>query len=332
MNNLRLTIVMFLLAAALAPALIFGLGTGRGDGAAGSGTPIDPAVFRPAGLNAAPWLGSSRAKSPHDDPGRPASPDAAATGSSAARPVTVVELFTSEGCSSCPPADRLLSDLMREHARDPSVFLLAFHVDYWDHLGWKDPFAGHAATARQRAYAPRLGDERLYTPQMVVNGERGFVGSDGTRAREAIDASRRDRDRQAVSVSGWRDPIVAGGPVRVECTVAAPKDRPSAAALALTACLVEDGLTSRVTRGENQGRELRHDRVVRTMAQADGAPGERMVLHLDVPSGVKPTHAAVVVLVQDRSTLRVLGAAELAPREPEKPATGAPAPQRDGGR
>ena len=100
-------------------------------------------------------------------------------------PVAVVELFTSEGCSSCPPADVLLSKLSAETAKSGSgVYYLAFHVDYWDRLGWPDRFASADYTARQRAYAAAAGTRQVYTPQAVVNGAgKGFVGSDATAAR-----------------------------------------------------------------------------------------------------------------------------------------------------
>src|SRR5579859_2803882 len=99
---------------------------------------------------------------------------AAVTAAAETRPV-VVELFTSEGCSSCPPADALLSELARSR---PDVLPLAFHITYWDRLGWPDPFALRAATDRQRDYAGTLGLDSIYTPQMVVDGRRDVIGSD----------------------------------------------------------------------------------------------------------------------------------------------------------
>ena len=98
----------------------------------------------------------------------------------------LLELYTSEGCSSCPPADRWLSSRV---AADPSFTALAFHVDYWDRLGWKDPFSSDAATARQNAYAKAWGTRRLYTPQMVVNGREEFVGSSEAQADAAVAAA-----------------------------------------------------------------------------------------------------------------------------------------------
>ena len=115
---------------------------------------------------------------------------AAAPVAAAERPI-VVELFTSEGCSSCPPADALLAEL----ATRPEVLALSFHVDYWDRLGWKDPFSSAAATARQRHYAEILGLGNVYTPQIVVDGRWQAVGSDRGEVEHALDAARTGRSR-----------------------------------------------------------------------------------------------------------------------------------------
>src|SRR5437870_8060822 len=104
------------------------------------------------------------------------------------RPI-VVELFTSQGCSSCPPADALLAEL----ARRPDVLALSFHVDYWDRLGWKDPFSSRAATERQNRYAKLLALPTVYTPQIVVDGKWQAVGSDRADVEHALDLARRDR-------------------------------------------------------------------------------------------------------------------------------------------
>src|SRR6266436_6799791 len=110
---------------------------------------------------------------------------------------TVVELFTSEGCSSCPPADALLAEL----AGRPEVLALSFHVDYWDRLGWKDPFSSPAATARQHRYARLLGLATVYTPQIVVDGRWQAVGSERGDVERALDLARRNRDRVPVALA-----------------------------------------------------------------------------------------------------------------------------------
>ena len=101
----------------------------------------------------------------------------------AAEPFAVVELFTSEGCSSCPPAEALLNQIHPRAAKSGQrIYTLAFHVDYWDRLGWKDPFSEAAYSQRQNSYANGFGEDRIYTPQMIVNGRGGFVGSDAGEA------------------------------------------------------------------------------------------------------------------------------------------------------
>ena len=124
-----------------------------------------------------------------DSPSRSATPRlrmASATGQKTGG-FAVVELFTSEGCSSCPPADKLLGQIDERARADGSrVFPLAFHVDYWNHLGWTDPFSSEASSNRQRDYGRALHLESIYTPQMIVNGEREFVGSNGEIAEKAV--------------------------------------------------------------------------------------------------------------------------------------------------
>src|SRR5271169_3536328 len=110
---------------------------------------------------------------------------------------TVVELFTSEGCSSCPPADALLAEL----AGRPDVLALSFHVDYWDRLGWKDPFSSPDATRRQHGYADLLGLATVYTPQIVVDGRWQAVGSDRGEVEHALDLARRDRQEVPITLA-----------------------------------------------------------------------------------------------------------------------------------
>jgi hypothetical protein len=211
----------------------------------------------------------------------------------AVRPVraaspAVLELFTSQGCSSCPPADRLLGEL----ARDPSVIALAWHVDYWNGLGWKDPFATRLATDRQRAYADRLGEE-VYTPALVVGGARIVVGSDRDGIRAAI---------TTVPAPQLPVTLVADGGGAAEIGAAGRQ------VAALVAFYEAEHLTD-VGRGENGGRQLREYRIVRGVTPLGVWDGARRRLPLPpVPAGL-----GAVVLVQG-DDLRILGAAQIAPR------------------
>ena|SRR5271167_70411 len=163
------------------------------------------------------------------------------------RPV-VVELFTSEGCSSCPPADALLVEL----ANRPDVLALSFHVDYWDRLGWKDQFSSPAATARQERYAQLLGIEGVYTPQIVVDGRRETVGSDRAAVERALDAARREPSVVPVMLA------LDNGRVRI--TIGRGSDTASASIVLIG---FDRSRVDRVERGENSGRTLTYVDVVR---------------------------------------------------------------------
>jgi hypothetical protein len=170
-----------------------------------------------------------------------------------AAPAAVVELFTSQGCSSCPPADVLISNL----ARDPSVLALSFPVDYWDYLGWKDTFADKAFTARQRGYGEARGDRHVYTPQAVVDGLLHAVGSNSD-AILALRSQGQARGALTVPVSASVD----GSTIRVSVAAAAePRLKPA------TVLLMPIMRRSEVaiTRGENKGRSAVYTNVVREL-------------------------------------------------------------------
>jgi hypothetical protein len=215
---------------------------------------------------------------------------AAATG--LARPAraaiapAVLELFTSQGCSSCPPADALLGQL----AREASIVALAWHVDYWNGLGWHDPYSSPLATQRQRDYAVRLHDE-VYTPALVVNGSRIVVGSDA------------DAIRAAIGTAG--EPAVPVSLRRAEDAVIAET---GAAGRTVTALLVtyDPEQTTSVDRGENGGRRLAEYRIVRDatpLGTWDGTP-RRFTL-----PAVAPGRGTALLLQAD--DLRVCGVADL---------------------
>jgi hypothetical protein len=173
------------------------------------------------------------------------------------RTPVLVELFTSEGCSSCPSADNALARLaQRQPVEGVELIALGFHVDYWDFLGWKDPYSSAEYSERQRRYALDGDDNRVYTPQMVVDGERAFVGGEDEARTQAAAAAQRAKVPLRLTARVDGESVV----VRVR-TETAP-----APGLELWAALAEEGLSTDVKRGENAGKKLAHAAVVRTLA------------------------------------------------------------------
>lgn len=218
----------------------------------------------------------------------------------AARVPVVVELFTSEGCSSCPAADAALRELAQaQSVPGVEVIALGEHVDYWNRLGWKDGFSSSAYTERQRQYASGFGSGS-YTPQAVVNGRYELVGS--RRAELAATVARAARAPQAaVSVA------VAGGTAQVRVGSLPAGTAPAEVLLAIT----ESGLASQIGRGENSGLLLHHAAVVRRLVSlgrvgADGAFAASPALSL--PADWKRPNLRVVALVQEVASRRIVGA------------------------
>ncbi|GAB4566642.1 MAG: thioredoxin family protein [Haliangiales bacterium] len=205
-----------------------------------------------------------------------------------AQPI-VLELFTSQGCSSCPPADQLLGEL---GARD-DVIALSFHVDYWNYLGWEDPFSSARWSERQRQYAARLG-ARLYTPQLVVQGRADLVGSDRQAVeREVARPRAAPRARLVAKAQRHGD----------EITVSLERSRDD---LLTVIALYERGHRTAVDAGENRRRTLENDYVVREVAYIQG--GDQATL---MPSPAWRGELGVVVMLQDPETWEVLAAQRL---------------------
>ncbi|GAC1631781.1 MAG: DUF1223 domain-containing protein [Candidatus Acidiferrum sp.] len=225
------------------------------------------------------------------------------------RPV-VVELFTSEGCSSCPPADSLLAQLaQQQRLGSAEVIALEEHVDYWDQLGWRDPFSSAQWTERQQEYAASFRNEGVYTPQMVVDGRTEFVGSSQSRAKSAIaEAAREPKAEVFLKSEG-----PAGGKERVSVEVKmlpTGESREAQVWLAIT----ESGLHSNVSRGENAGEDLHHAAVVRSLRKIGNAVTNRESAFsggqdVSFDSGWKRENLRVVVFVQDPKSKYILGAA-----------------------
>lgn len=180
--------------------------------------------------------------------------DSSVAGAGDGEPV-LVELFTSQGCSSCPPADRLLSRL----AGEDDVIPLAYHVDYWNYIGWQDPFSKSAWSERQRSYARSLGHGRVYTPQLVVDGASDCVGSDADAVERQIAEARRRGSRARLTL----DLSAGAGSSRIQADLKATVSPGSP--LELKAAIFENGLETAVSRGENARRTLHNDFVVRRL-------------------------------------------------------------------
>ncbi|MCU1223559.1 MAG: hypothetical protein JWQ42_1652 [Edaphobacter sp.] len=228
----------------------------------------------------------------------------AQTPASQSRTPVVVELFTSEGCSSCPPADALLARLDREQpVSTAEIIVLEEHVDYWEQDGWHDRFSSPQYTERQNQYAPRLKFDNVYTPQMVVDGATQFVGNNGPRAYQAIVAAAQT-PKITLSLS---TPVLDGR--HVVSSVSSPASPLPKADL--YAALIEPKATTEVLRGENGGHHLEHAGVVRSLQRIgklqDLASGP-VKFNLTAPAGVGPTNMRVVVFAQESGQGPIRGA------------------------
>jgi hypothetical protein len=220
-----------------------------------------------------------------------------AQSNSSAHPAVVVELFTSEGCSSCPPADALLLRLEQQSLPGVEIVPLGFHVDYWNELGWKDRFSSHQFTERQNDYARRFGLDSVYTPEIVVDGRFDAVGNDAAEVRQRIaEAARTPKANVHIACEG--------ADVKVSVS-----DALSGAAQVWLA-VTETGLSTNIAGGENRGAQLHHAAVVRSLKLLGDVTGGRF--SVTQPLTLLPqwqrANLRLVVLVQDKGGA-ILGAA-----------------------
>jgi hypothetical protein len=209
----------------------------------------------------------------------------------AAEPRAVVELFTSQGCSACPPADRIIGEL----AKDPSVIALSMPIDYWDYLGWKDTLADARFSARQKAYSQARGDRDVYTPQVVVNGTAHLIGSDRAGIESAIGNTEKADGVMSVPVTM----TIAGKQITV--TVAASGNSPAAAHGEIWICSVSKAIPISVGRGENRGHELTYYNVVRNLLKVGDWNGSSGSWTVPLENISREGVDAAVVYVQDGS-------------------------------
>jgi hypothetical protein len=244
-------------------------------------------------------------------PAHMAGPSATARVSTAAAVPVIVELFTSEGCSSCPPADALLVRLEKEQpVPGAEILALEEHVDYWNDLGWADPFSSRGFTERQQRYSESLGSGGAYTPQMVVDGQYEFVGSRSDEARETIaTAATRVRAQVTIARTVGDSEGRADWVVDVHSLAPASGDTPE-----VWLAVTETRLHSNVERGENAGRDLGHAAVVRQLIKlgvADGRSEEAFsgTTRINFRPDWEKENLRVVAFVQEKNSRHILGAA-----------------------
>jgi len=207
----------------------------------------------------------------------------------------VVELFTSQGCSSCPPADAFLGEL----AKREDVVALSLHVDYWDYIGWKDPYASDVTTQRQRAYAHAMGQAMVYTPQMIVDGRAEAVGSHANEV-EALIAEARANPKVPIAfrrdATGYFVELPAGS-------------NPGPAPATVWLAIYDRERETAVERGENAGSRLADFNVVRELRKIGEWDGRPMKLSLGVSEEMESLHDACAVILQAGEVGPILGAA-----------------------
>lgn len=225
-----------------------------------------------------------------------------------ARVPVLLELFTSEGCSSCPPADRLLEVLdQKQPVAGADLIVLSEHVDYWDRLGWRDPFSSPQYTARQQEYALKFGRDGVYTPQLVVDGRFGFVGSDGREAASAIQKALRE-PKIALAISTIaRD----GNQVTAHVELQASQQNTKRGKAVLYVAVADNRAESHVTRGENGGRDLAHVGVARVLKQVGAVDLDVFAkdVTLSVQPGAGSSGLRLIAFIQDPRSGQILGVA-----------------------
>ena len=221
-----------------------------------------------------------------------------------AEPFALLELYSSEGCSDCPAAEEVLNKITKESVADKSyIYPLAFHVDYWNKLGWKDRFADSAFSNRQRKYRGTFKNEVVYTPQMIVNGQVEFVGSDETKTRRVIDSVMKITPECYFTIH----PDLTTEKLTIDYSIIRFPERDKSAGFKICFAFVERGLSSDVLRGENKGKKLQHENVVRYFREIDLIKNEGSTF---LPVGGKKVtkNNSLIVFVQERGSMKIVGA------------------------
>jgi hypothetical protein len=215
----------------------------------------------------------------------------------------VVELFTSEGCSSCPAADAVVAKIEKESAGKP-VYILAYHVDYWNRLGWKDVFSSADYSRRQNTYANWLNLSSVYTPQVIVNGQKEFVGSQEGTLRNAITAGITKAPKADLTLNGLN---ATNGDATVKYTIEG-----AGANTALLFALVEKNATTAVKAGENNGRMLSHVQIVTKLETVTLNGNKSGEANISLPKNFAAPNYEVIAFVQNNQNGEILAATRAA--------------------
>ena len=226
------------------------------------------------------------------------------------RQLVIAELFTSEGCSSCPPADALLKRLSEEQPiAGVEIIALEEHVDYWNQLGWRDPFSAAQFSERQEQYAATLRNDGVYTPQLIIDGSAEVVGS---RYREAQEVIQRAASLPKVSLTLKEIDERNNTQPTFQLSIAALPDTLHPRKLELWAAVTEQGLESNVNAGENSGRRLQHAAIVRSLRKLETreSPGQfSNQISIPLNAAWKRENLAVIVFLVDPATRKIIGVA-----------------------
>lgn len=223
-----------------------------------------------------------------------------------ARTPVVAELFTSEGCSSCPPADLLLQKFDAQPIPGAQLIVLSEHVDYWNHIGWTDPYSSSAYSERQSAYGKRFQLDSVYTPQLVVDGTNEVVGSDSSKARKAFNLAATG-ERVPVRISA---PILESNVVKAHLETGPLPARSAKADVVFVVAL--NHVESQVAGGENSGHRLTHVAVVRSLTKVgsiDAGQSFAQDISVKIEKGTDPAQLRVIAFLQEQGQGKILGAA-----------------------
>jgi len=232
--------------------------------------------------------------------------EASLDGDGTPRTPVLIELFTSEGCSDCPPADALLERLDRSHpVNGAELVVLSEHVDYWNGIGWKDPYSSHEYSERQNAYAGLFGLETVYTPQMVVDGRFEFVGSDERRAIQAVERST-GAEKIAVNLSALH--LESNQTLAMHIDAGQLPSSTTAKSASVLLAIADERDESHVKGGENGGRTLKHVAVVRSLIKVGTVnQSDKLSQDLTVNLGHDGKNLRLVAFVQDEKTGKIWG-------------------------